>query len=142
MSKITFPVRPDTTSTGSYLGFIRDDEHGTIYVGEGSWGATPRPNDNDKPWTLISGSFNQIKWVHVIPESSGDTARMKIFTVISSGIDETGARKYYHTDVEPLSEDNLFSIPGNLNLHFPDVEKEFVSYPFQESNHTLSGHEE
>ncbi len=69
--KITYPLRPDN-GEGSFDGFIRDDVNGTIYLGEGSWGAWPRENNDLKPWTLSSGSYNQFKWIHVHPSEIGD----------------------------------------------------------------------
>jgi len=62
--KTTWPVRPSNES-GSDEGFIRDDENGTVYVGEGCWGAPLRKNNDDKNWTRNSGSFNQFKWIFV-----------------------------------------------------------------------------
>ncbi|MCK5702034.1 MAG: metallophosphoesterase family protein, partial [Cyclobacteriaceae bacterium] len=42
MSKITYPLRPDSVSADSFMGYVRDDEKGTMFLGEGSWGAHPR----------------------------------------------------------------------------------------------------
>lgn len=64
VAKITWPLRPDT-GPGSAEGFIRDDERGTIYLGEGGWGAPLRAADHTKPWTRASGSFYQFNWVAV-----------------------------------------------------------------------------
>jgi hypothetical protein len=76
MHKITYPVRMDS-GEGSEEGFIRDDRKGTVYIGEGSWGAPTRACDDDKTWTLASGRFAQFKWVHVYPNG------LKIHTVIT-----------------------------------------------------------
>lgn len=65
--KRTWPVRP-STGPGSVEGFIRDDKFGTVFVGEGCWGAPLRPNNDDKPWTRDSASFNQVNWFSVTPE--------------------------------------------------------------------------
>ncbi|MCK4990949.1 MAG: metallophosphoesterase, partial [Bacteroidales bacterium] len=65
MHKITYPLTPDTISQNSFMAYVRDDLNGTMFIGEGSWGAHPRQNDDDKPWTMASGSFNQVKWIHV-----------------------------------------------------------------------------
>lgn len=62
--KTTWPIRPSRES-GSDEGFIRDDEGGTVYLGEGCWGAPLRPNDDDKRWTRASGSFNSFHWIFV-----------------------------------------------------------------------------
>jgi hypothetical protein len=67
--KRTWPVRP-SNEPGSDQGFIRDDEHGITFVGEGCWGAPLRRNDDDKEWTRASGSFNQINWICIDPEKA------------------------------------------------------------------------
>ncbi|MCG8538225.1 MAG: metallophosphoesterase, partial [Pseudomonadales bacterium] len=68
MVKYTVPVKPNS-GLGSDEGFIAADlqnaEHGTVFIGEGSWGAPKRPKDDDKNWTLVSNSFWQFKLVHV-----------------------------------------------------------------------------
>ncbi|WP_169435055.1 purple acid phosphatase family protein [Neolewinella persica] len=62
--KQTWPIRP-SQEPGSSQGFIRDDLRGTVYVGEGCWGAPLRANNDNKPWTRASGRFNQFKWIWV-----------------------------------------------------------------------------
>jgi hypothetical protein len=62
--KQTWPIRP-SKEPGSAQGFIRDDRRGTVYVGEGCWGAPLRANNDNKPWTRASGRFNQFKWIWV-----------------------------------------------------------------------------
>ena len=62
--KQTWPIRP-SREPGSSQQFIRDDVRGTVYVGEGCWGAPLRPADDPKPWTQASGSFNQVKWLWI-----------------------------------------------------------------------------
>ncbi len=68
MVKYTYPVRHDP---GGDEGFSQADygngEHGTVFIGEGSWGAPKRPIDDDKSWTLVSNSFWQFKVIHVSP---------------------------------------------------------------------------
>jgi len=48
--KRTWPTRP-ATETGGEEGFVRDDVEGTVYVGEGGWGAPLKVNDDNKCWT-------------------------------------------------------------------------------------------
>ena len=62
--KRTWPVRP-SKEKGSTEGFIRDDENGITFIGEGCWGAPLRKNDDDKEWTRASDSFNQVNWIVV-----------------------------------------------------------------------------
>jgi hypothetical protein len=127
MHKITYPLKPDTTEQ-AFMGFVRDDENGTMFIGEGSWGAKPRDNNDDKPWTLTSGSFNQIKWVHVFPETDEMVAHLDIYTVISSDYDENDAQSFYY-DIEALSEDNLFDLPEGIRLHQMEKYGNMVRYP-------------
>ena len=63
--KTTWPIRPCLTRINCEEGFIRDDANGSVYVGEGGWGAPLRTSDDAKTWTRDSGSFNQFKWICV-----------------------------------------------------------------------------
>jgi hypothetical protein len=128
MHKITYPIKPDS-SDQAYMGFVRDDEKGTMFIGEGSWGAMPRENNDDKPWTLTSGSFNQIKWIHVFPDSDDLEAHMSIYTVISTVYDENGKPSFYD-DIEALDEDNLFGLPDGIRLHQTSAYGNVIKYPF------------
>ena len=129
MSKITYPLRPDTTDADSFMGFVRDDKEGTMYIGEGSWGAFPRVNDDDKPWTLQSFSGNQIKWIHALPANDSLPDRVSIYTVISATYDENEKQTLHDADVESLQEDNLFTIPENIKLVENGGYGEEISYP-------------
>lgn len=97
--KSTWPLRP-SSEEGSYEGFIRDDENGVVYVGEGCWGAPIRNSDDDKPWTRESGKFNQFKW------SFFSQDRIEVRTV---KVDNA-------PDVASLPEDDRFSIPTGIDL--------------------------
>lgn len=132
--KITYPVRPDTLSVDADMGFVRDDEKGTMYIGEGSWGASPRKTDDDKSWTLASGSFNQVKWIHVFPDESETPAYLEIFTVKTASYDADGNQTLYVEDVEALNEENLFDIPENITLFEDDIFGKSVRYPFYLNN--------
>lgn len=143
LSSITFPIRP-SNEPGSHEGFIRDDENGTMYVGEGSWGASPRKNDDDKPWTLNSGSFNQIKWFQVFPAMDGKPAHIDIRTVITATVDEDKKIISYIDDVSEISEYNVFAVPRNIELFAPEPQGSVITYPFEEKSVTSqpSSHEE
>jgi hypothetical protein len=130
MSKITFPIRL-SEEKGSIQGFIRDDENGTMYIGEGSWGASPRDNNDDKAWTLRSGSFNQIKWLQVFPESEGNPAHIDIRTIITATKDEDGNLVSHVENVPALSENDVFAIPANINIFSTEPYGEVISYPFK-----------
>jgi len=130
MSKITYALKPDSTAAESFMGYIRDDSTGTMFLGEGSWGAFPRPNDDDKPWTIKSFRGNQVKWIHVFPQSGDLPDRMSIYTVMSATYDDQEVQTLYNTDVAPLSEENLFNVPVNLKLVENGSFGYSVEYPF------------
>jgi hypothetical protein len=76
--KTTYPIRP-SREAGSDEGFIRDDENGTVYIGEGCWGAPLRDADDPKSWTRATGSFNQFKWIFV------DQEKIEVRTIRTDG---------------------------------------------------------
>ncbi|MFA0965064.1 fibronectin type III domain-containing protein [Roseivirga sp. BDSF3-8] len=100
--KTTWPVRPYTGS-GSDEGFIRDDANGTVYAGEGCWGAPLRTNDDNKAWTRNSGRFNQFKWIFV------DEDKIELRTIRVDNADQVGT----------VSDNNIFATPANLDIWNP-----------------------
>ena len=116
MVKRTYPIRP-SNEEGSYEGFIRDDETGTVFIGEGSWGAPKRPTNDDKPWTMASASFYQFKWIHARPEE------LLIRTVCFDGIDTVAA----------LTDRNRFDEPEGMMFWEPESGK-VLRLPF-DTNH-------
>ncbi|TCP22097.1 putative secreted protein (Por secretion system target) [Tenacibaculum skagerrakense] len=100
--KTTWPVRPSTGS-GSDEGFVRDDSNGTVYVGEGCWGAPLRSNSDNKNWTRNSGSFNQFKWIF-IDENKIETRTIQVDNA---------------SNVGEVSNTNVFEIPSNLDVWNP-----------------------
>ena len=100
--KSTYPIRPGK-GANSHEGFIRDDNDGTIYIGEGCWGAPLRTNDDDKPWTRASGSFNQFHWIFV------DEERIEVRFVKTDGAKRVA-------DIDP---NNIFKTPIGLNIWSP-----------------------
>jgi hypothetical protein len=79
VAKWTYPLRP-SNEIGSAEGFIRDDEKGTVYIGEGCWGAPLRENNDDKKWTRNSGSFNHFDLLYV------DAASIEIRTILTDNV--------------------------------------------------------
>ncbi len=67
LCKYTYPVlvSDDVTDPTYDEGFVRNDQRGVTYIGEGGWGAEIRPTDDTKMWTSDAGEFHQIKWVFV-----------------------------------------------------------------------------
>lgn len=101
--KTTWPVKPSTKSN-SEEGFIRDNRKGTVYVGEGCWGAPLRPSDDAKSWTRDHGSFNQFKWIFM------DKKEMEIRTIKVDNAEE----------VSSVTNENPFQIPENLDIWNPE----------------------
>ena len=100
--KSTWPLRPSNDSDNEE-GFVRDDENGTTYIGEGCWGAPLRtPNDN-KTWTRDSGVFNQFKWIFV----SKDKIEARTIKVDNAA------------QVGSVANNNRFEIPANLDIWNP-----------------------
>jgi hypothetical protein len=129
MHKITYPLKP-SNEPGSEHGFKRDDRDGTLFIGEGSWGAHPRANDDDKSWTLQSASFNQVKWIHVYPGDTDNPAYIEVFTVITGEYDENEKQTLFVDDVGNLSDADLFRIPDNIRLYEGKYSEKSVKYPF------------
>lgn len=102
VAKWTYPIRP-SKEPGSDQGFIQDDENGTVYIGEGCWGAPLRKNDDDKAWTRASGSFNQFNWIFV------DKDKVEIRTVMTDVSAKVGE----------VSDRNVFEPPIGLSLWNP-----------------------
>ncbi len=100
--KTTWPLKP-TTASGNDEGFIRDDAQGTVYVGEGCWGAPLRTNNDTKRWTRNSARFNQFKWIFV------DKNAIQTRTI---NVDNA-------TQVGEVSNNNVFQIPANLSIWNP-----------------------
>jgi len=100
--KTTWPVRP-STSSGNDEGFRRDNENGTVYIGEGCWGAPLRSNDDNKSWTRNSSRFNQFKWIFV------DENKIEARTIRVDNASQVGS----------VSNNNVFSIPSNLDVWNP-----------------------
>lgn len=126
---ITFPL---VLSDGpdAVLDFARDDENGVMYVGEGSWGATPRLNNDDKVWTLDSDSMNQFKWNHVYPAAEGKPARWEIRTVVT-GRYVDGVLTNFVEGVGEVSEEDLFAEPAGITLRDAPFYGTVISLPFE-----------
>jgi hypothetical protein len=83
---------------------VRDNKKGTVYVGEGCWGAPLRPSDDAKSWTRAYGSFNQFKWIFI------DKNLVEVRTI---KVDNAEA-------VSSVPNDNAFMIPDSLDIWNPE----------------------
>ncbi len=100
--KSTWPIRP-SREPGSEHGFIRDDVNGTVYVGEGCWGAPLRRANDRKSWTRDTDSFNQFKWIVV------DYDGIEVRTIKTDNANEVGY----------CTEDTRFSAPNGIEIWHP-----------------------
>lgn len=101
--KSTWPIRP-TTAAGNSAKFIRDDRQGTVYIGEGGWGAPLRANDWNRAWTRNSGKFNHFNLVFV------DRDKVEIRTV---KVDAEAS------SVDSVSDSDPFKLPAKLKTWAP-----------------------
>ncbi len=101
--KTTWPVKPSTKGR-SEEGFVRDNRRGTVYVGEGCWGAPIRADDDIKSWTRDHGSFNQFKWIFI------DNKKMEVRTIKTDNAEQ----------VASVPNHDPFVIPANLDVWNPE----------------------
>jgi len=99
--KTTEPIMP---GSGGDEGFLVDP-NGTIYVGEGCWGAPIRMNDDNKSWTKASGKFNQFKWIWI------DKSKIEVRTVKVDNADDVGQ----------VTDTERFFPPADINIWNKDV---------------------
>ena len=105
--KYTKPLKPDLFGEE---GFVVDKERGTTFIGEGSWGAPTRKNNDDKSWTLASGSFWQFKIITAIPD------KLEIRTVKFGDEDEEYNPHAVGEITQKEQDTNPTLIPKNLDL--------------------------
>lgn len=101
--KTTWPIKPCSSGANCDEGFERDDNFGSIYVGEGCWGAPLRTADDAKVWTRNSASFNQFKWVCV------SEAQITVKTIQVDNADSVGEN----------SNTNVCDLPSGINVWNP-----------------------
>jgi hypothetical protein len=105
LCKYTYPLlRSD--DAGSTEGFVRDDENGVLYIGEGGWGAELREVDDAKDWTMAHETANQFKWIFV------DQDNIEIRTINTDNADSVTPK----TDI-----DDKFSMPNNIDVWNPTI---------------------
>ena len=110
--KVTWPIKPEKTKW-KLEGFVRDDQNGTVYVGEGCWGAPTRPANDPKEWTRAYGEFNQFKWIFI------DKNKMELRTIKVDNANEVSSN----------SDEDPFAIPENLATWKPENGEVIVVYP-------------
>ncbi len=100
--KETWPVEPSFLP-GNDEGFVVNDTYGSVYVGEGGWGAPLRDNNDNKSWTRNSGKFYQFKLLFV------DESKIEVRTIKTDNA----------FDVGEVSNDDPFTLPENLDVWEP-----------------------
>ncbi|WP_087016772.1 cellulose-binding domain-containing protein [Thaumasiovibrio subtropicus] len=63
INKMTYPIKPSGST------FSATTTGGTVYVGEGSWGAPARSANDPKSWTIDLASIQQFKVLNVSAET-------------------------------------------------------------------------
>lgn len=131
MVKYTVPVKASTAG-GNDEGFIASDfangEHGTVFIGEGSWGAPKRPIDDAKSWTIANNSFWQFKHIVVSPTN------MDIRTVRFEPSSYPNGVDADVTELTQAAQDAApESLPAGIDLWAPFVGDGPLSLPFPTS---------
>ncbi|MFT4602123.1 MAG: hypothetical protein ACI857_002309 [Arenicella sp.] len=102
ITKVTWPIVKGKAK-GIEDGFIRDDENGIVYAGEGCWGAPLRVPDRIRSWTRDAGQVNSFKWIFVSNEE------IEMRTVDYMNADE----------IVGLTDETRFDMPKNIKLWAP-----------------------
>jgi hypothetical protein len=100
--KSTYPIRP-TMEAGHDNGYVRDDANGSVYIGEGCWGAPVRTADRTYSWTRAAGEFNMYHWMMVSKD------KIEIKYVMYDNVDEV-------SEVDP---NNRFAVPAGMQIWEP-----------------------
>ncbi|XZG69958.1 fibronectin type III domain-containing protein [Chitinibacteraceae bacterium HSL-7] len=90
IAKYTVPVRPNGNDYASA-------SSGTVYIGEGAWGAPVRTADRVNPWIVDQGSFGHLNVLQI----DGDS--LEIRTAMLSGEAKTQALSQSARDADPLA---------------------------------------
>lgn len=105
-AKTTWPIIPCSGGFDCEEGFKRDDNNGTVYLGEGAFASPLRANNDVKSWTRDSGMFYQFKWIFV------DKNKMEVRTVKYENDTNTSS-------INELSATNRFTMPDGLEIWNP-----------------------
>jgi uncharacterized protein YggT (Ycf19 family) len=108
LTKTTYPIKRKKGKDDG--GFVRDDENGIVYVGEGCWGAPLRTPDVDWTWTKSKGKVDSFKWFWI---SQND---IEVRTVIYTNVDS----------IPSLTDNTRFTEPKGLKLWPGNGQKEAV----------------
>ncbi|MCB5196380.1 fibronectin type III domain-containing protein [Deefgea salmonis] len=90
IAKLTKPVRPMGSN-------YQESATGTVYIGEGAWGAPVRTADRVSPWIVDQGSFAHFNVIQV------SAAAMNIRTVYLNSEASTSTVSKANRDADPLT---------------------------------------
>lgn len=103
ITKVTWPIIK-SKQEGHEDGFIRDDDKGIVYIGEGCWGAPLRVPDRIRSWTRDADKVNSFNWLFV------DKETIEIRTV-----------DYWNSTIsQGLKDKDRFTIPEGIALWGPN----------------------
>lgn len=102
ITKTTWPIRK-SKEEGHEDGFVRDDENGIIYAGEGCWGAPLRTPDRIRSWTRDADKINSFKWIFV----DADQIVLRTVEYMNS------------TAIEALTDATRFNLPDSIKIWSP-----------------------
>ena len=131
LSKYTYPINVAAAgTTGEDEGFVRNDNTGVVYIGEGGWGADLRDADDPKSWTLdrSTTSFNQIKWLWI----TQNDVTIRTIRTFDAG------NPAYPDNISPLTDVTRFSIPNNMQLWDSGLSETGVTFSIQNTTYTLN----
>ncbi|MEH6458286.1 DNRLRE domain-containing protein [Chitinimonas sp. JJ19] len=90
IAKYTKPVRPNGSD-------YQEVSAGTVYIGEGAWGAPVRTADRSSPWIVDQGSFAHLNVIQAT------TSNIDIRTVYLSSEPNTSTLSKASRDADPLA---------------------------------------
>lgn len=102
LAKYTYPVMPGSSD-------YTQSTTGTVYIGEGAWGAPTRTADRSSSWIAAQDSFAHINIVQATPTA------MDVRTVYLSGEGSTATLAKATRDADPLA------LPTGLSLWSPST---------------------
>ncbi len=108
IARNSWPIKPSDEAE-SDGGFVRDDETGTVFTGEGSWGLI-RTADVSYSWTRDKGSFTQVKWIQATMDS------LTVYTIKSAT----------SNPVETVDDNDRFQMVDSLDLWVTEHGDHFV----------------
>jgi hypothetical protein len=108
--KSTYPLEPTTWGDNAGIadkGYKRNDEDGTVFIGEGCWGAPTRGTESFK-WTRDHlGYFNHVNWVFI------SKTEIEVRTIAIDQVASVGTTSYSNIfDVTKLGGSSLY-VPSN-----------------------------